>query len=188
MKLSKNNKLYAAVLGLGVLALGVDKLFLGGGPSEATAQTPGALTDKPNTPGAAGAASMAPTLSVATQLESLGEQMALPPAAADADAFGVPTALAEAVDAEIGRLKAEEQRRAQEKQAAELLASLRLTAVRIPREGTPQALINGQLLKLGNDVPGTAFRVVEITAEKAVLEGAEEGPRITLKLRPDTAQ
>lgn len=185
MKLSKNNKLYAAVLGLGVLALGVDKLFLGGGPSEATAQTPEALSDKPGAPNLPGAAAMPRTLSVATQLDSLSERAALPPAAADTDAFGVPTALAAAVDAELERVKAEQLRQAHEKQAAELLASLRLTAVRIPREGTPQALINGNLLYLGDDVSGTAFRVIEITSDHVVLQGADEGPRVTLELRPE---
>ncbi len=184
VKLSRNNKVYAAVLGLGVLALGVDKLFLGGGPAEAMAETPTPAPAKP----AAQATAPRQTRSVAEQIDALSDSMPLPPAPSeDADAFGLPPALAGAVEAEIRRQSAERDRAAREREAEELLRSLRLTAVRIPRGDTPQALINGRLLSLGHEVPGTTFRVVEITTDEAVLEAAAGGTRVTLRLRPDAA-
>lgn len=183
VKLSKNNKMYVAVLGLGVLALGVDRLFLGGGPAEAMAETPAALPAR-SAPASSGHAQ--PTQSVADQLDGL--QVVAPPRLerTDADAFGLPPALASAVEEEIRRQADARDRAAREREAEELVRSLRLTAVRIPRDGTAQALINGRLLNLNAEVPGTAFRLVEITKDEAVLE-AVGGTRITLSLRPDAA-
>lgn len=183
MKLSKSNKMYVAVLGLGVLALGVDKLLLGGGPAEAMAESPAAL---PARAAPASALPERPVLSVADQLDALQEFSPPRPDRTDADAFGLPPALAGAVEEEIRRQTEARERAARQREAEELVRSLRLTAVRIPRDGTAQALINGRLLSLNSEVPGTAFRLVEITKDEAILEAAG-GTRITLSLRPDAA-
>jgi hypothetical protein len=190
---SKNRKVASLILGLAVTALVVDKLFLGGGATPTLAAdgtlAPAAATSL--TPAAAPlAAGREPgTLSVSSKLQQMSRELNL---SADPaleigpmldDAFAPPHAMTEVVAAELARRALIERQAKAEEQAVKLRDQLKVSAT--ITNGQPRAKINGTFYSLGSELPGTGFRIKEITRIDVLLEDTATQATVKLKLNPD---
>ncbi len=189
MNNAQNRKLIAAVLGLAVTALVVDKVVLGGGATPSLAAD-GSLTPAPsalgsaaegkNTSGGSGSINE----SVTAQLVAMGKRLDLDTGPQLVDAFAPPRALSEVLEAETARQKLEERQSKATELASKLREQLRLTATATTSKRG--AMINGALIALGSEVPGTGFRVKEVDREGVLLEDIATHATARLELNPNS--
>ena len=178
MNLSRSQKILIAVLGVGLGALAVDRLLLGGaatGPAQASAMPiPGApAPDGTAHAGAGDSSAAAPaTLSVAEQLRAVAAAEHLNGAVVP-DAFEPSEQWVPAPAPADNRSAA----RQAESAADNFARSHPLSAVLTTPTGG-WAMIAGQTVRVGQSVDG--FTLVSVTEGAAVLE--RDGVRVELKL------
>jgi len=177
MTLSKKRKVYVCVLGLAVLILLVDRVFLGPAglaPEEASAGPVGtsssaAAVGKSATTGAPQAAEPAPEQSIVVRLRALGQ--AQTDTAAVRDAFRPsPSWLAEMRPSRGGEASGRSD-------APRRSFNHRLMAVMMDGQGG-LAIIDGKCLRVGQTMDG--FTLVRLSKSSAVLEAG--GQKVKLRL------
>ncbi len=180
MTLTRERKVLASVLGLGLAVFAADRLFLGGGsePADAAAGTTSLGTASATVAGAATAAMSLPEpneQSIARRLARYAESVVLNPAGVR-EAFIPAESWVPRVDptasASVKAVVAAPDPR------VAFLAKHRLSAV-AGAGANVTAIVDGMPVRLGQEFGG--FRLVDVTARSAVFESA--AGRVELRLR-----
>ncbi len=174
MKLTKERRVYAAILGLAGAVWAMDRLWLSGGPESASASAIAAGEPASAAPASAApaAGSAAPKAALADRLEAMKKSR--PEAPAGDDAFKVP---------------AEWRPNSAEAQAAATPAvpkfdteafskSHRLTRVLMGSNVNAAVVDGGSMLRPGQELDGMVLR--EVTARSAIFERDGEKVELTL--------
>jgi hypothetical protein len=171
MKLSTNNKIYVGILGLAILALGFDRLFLG---PEAAVPAHVSAAGSPGTVGTPAAASACPAQesqssiqTLAKRLETAGQRGGLDPRSMR-DAF-VPA------DSWLGRTPVAPQAQAAPTKTFAQLHEL--TSVVCAEEGG-SAVIDGKVMQVGQELSG--YRLTWVRPGVAVFQSARETVELQL--------
>ena len=181
MKLSRNQKRYAYVLGACFLALVADRLFLA--PSDAEAGETGPVTEAPTnvapTTRAPRPTTPAPRKPLADRFDRLAEEYEIDLVSLS-DPFQVPTEwLPETPDPHPGPIIEPD-----DPDVKTFRENHRLNAV-MALESGGYAIVDGRRLRMGQEIDG--FRLTEIRSRSIVLE-SEALQRVELKLLDSGAQ
>ncbi len=174
MKLTKERRVYAAILGLAGAVWAVDRLWLSGGPQPASASAiaagaPAVAAPASAAPGAGNSA--APKAALADRLESL--RRSLPAAPAGDDAFRVPAEwrpnLPEAPSAAPAAPRFDTEA---------FSKAHRLTRVLMGSNINAAVVDGGSMLRPGQELDGMVLK--EVTARSAIFE--RDGAEVELTL------
>ena len=182
MTLSKQRKVYLAVLGLGLLSLGADRLFLGGGqtaPEQATASVIVAPSrSQPSAP-AKTVGGEAPA--VITRVNALAERLAMVSSRQNVDPQAVPDAFELSPEWKAA-LHPPDGTDGTSKRIASFQQTHHLTSVVMDKVGG-SAIINDNVVRVGQELDG--FKLVSVSRDLAALESGSL--RVELKLATESA-